>query len=376
MRAITVIGGGLGGLVAAITARERGAAVRLIEAHKTLGGRWRSSRGPYIVHEGPHVIYRGGDLWRWLKRRGFGSTASVPLRLASRFTFWHGGNLYRRPPLPLIKVLAARVGAVPVDESYLSWASRRFGEEAARVSAAATGVGIFYWNPGELAANFVWKRLKRVFAVPPAASYRQGSWGAMFADLGDYARARGVSIELGSRVTEVGPGVTIVATELESARRLLTDDSLQWPSGRTALLDLGLAAGGRDAFAVSDLDSGGWLETFSLLDPSLAPDGHALVQMQMPLQPAEGKADGIRRLEAIADAALPSWRERVRFRLESIAAARTGAIDSVGTSWRDRPAIDRGDGVYLAGDCVAAPGLLSEVSFHSAIRAATLATPL
>jgi phytoene dehydrogenase-like protein len=184
-----------------------------------------------------------------------------------------------------------------------------------------------------------------------------------------------VSIELGSRVTEVGSGVTIVATELESARRLLADDSLQWLSGRTALLDLGLAPGGRDAFVVSDLDSAGWSETFSLPDPSLAPDGHAVVQMQMPLQPAEGKADGIRRLEAIADAALPSWRERVRFRLESIAAGRTGAIDCVGTSWRDRPAIERGDGIYLVGDSVAAPGLLSEVSFNSAIRAATLAAP-
>jgi hypothetical protein len=374
MRAITVIGGGLGGLVAAITARERGAEVRLIEAHKTLGGRWRSTHGPYIAHEGPHVIYRDAGLWRWLKRRGFGSTVSVPLRLASRFTFWHGGALHRRPPLALIKVLAARPREVPVDETYLAWAGRRFGEEAARLSAAATGVGIFYWNPGELAADFVWDRLKRVFAVPAAATYRQGSWGAMFADLGDYARSRGVRIVLGSRVSEVGSGLTIVATELESARRLLGDESLEWPSGRTALLDLGLAPGGRDAFAVSDIDSAGWLETFSLPDPSLAPHGHALVQMQMPLRPDEAKADGIQRLEAIADAALPSWRERVRYRLESIAAGRTGAIDFVGTSWWDRPAIERGDGVYLVGDRVAAPGLLSEVSFQSAIRAATLAT--
>ncbi|MDG4865980.1 FAD-dependent oxidoreductase, partial [Streptomyces sp. T-3] len=52
---------------------------------------------------------------------------------------------------------------------------------------------------------------------------------------------------------------------------------------------------------------------------------------------------------------------------------RTGAVDRPGTTWRDRPAIDRGDGVYLAGDQVAAPGVLSEVSFNSAIEAATLA---
>jgi hypothetical protein len=39
----------------------------------------------------------------------------------------------------------------------------------------------------------------------------------------------------------------------------------------------------------------------------------------------------------------------------------------------DRPAIDRGDGVFLCGDQVAAPGCLSEVSFASAIDASTLA---
>ena len=44
----------------------------------------------------------------------------------------------------------------------------------------------------------------------------------------------------------------------------------------------------------------------------------------------------------------------------------TGAIDLPGTTWRDRPAIDRGNGIFLAGDQVAAPGLLSEVAFASA----------
>jgi len=48
----------------------------------------------------------------------------------------------------------------------------------------------------------------------------------------------------------------------------------------------------------------------------------------------------------------------------------TGALDLPGTTWRDRPAIDRGKGIFLAGDQVAALGLLSEVAFASASRAA------
>ena len=53
--------------------------------------------------------------------------------------------------------------------------------------------------------------------------------------------------------------------------------------------------------------------------------------------------------------------------------ARSGALDLPGTTWRERPAVDRGDGVFLAGDMVAAPGLLSEVSWASAIEASRLA---
>ena len=48
-------------------------------------------------------------------------------------------------------------------------------------------------------------------------------------------------------------------------------------------------------------------------------------------------------------------------------------MDLPGTTWRDRPAVDRGYGVYLAGDQVAAPGVLSEVSFTSALEAVSLA---
>jgi hypothetical protein len=52
---------------------------------------------------------------------------------------------------------------------------------------------------------------------------------------------------------------------------------------------------------------------------------------------------------------------------------RSGALDLPGATWRDRPAVDRGEGVFLCGDQVAADGCLSEVSFASAIEAGTRA---
>jgi phytoene dehydrogenase-like protein len=406
MKSITVIGGGLGGLAAAITAAEGGASVTLHEAHRTLGGRWRSTPvrrtvrlragrdrdaiakrtaasdsnaskefGVYRAHEGPHVIYRDGSIWGWLEKRGLlGATCRVPLGAVARFRFWHQGALRVVPPFGFLQALrvSGREG-VPVDQSFHEWASKLVGDEAAEMGASASGVGLFYHDPGSLSAAFVAERLSRVYSLPPAASYRQGSWGAMFSEIGDYARKLGVIIELGSRVSAIGDGITIVATELESARLLLGDNSLDWPSGRAALLDLGVKRDHRDLFVVSDLDTCGWLENFTLPDSTIAPPGEHLVQMQMPIGPESSKSDGIAQLETIADRALPEWRQRTTYRLESVANARTGAVDFPGTSWRDRPAIDRGDGVYLVGDRVAAPGLLSEVSLNSGIQAAQLA---
>ena len=43
---ITVVGGGIAGLVASIACAEGGANVRLLEAHAQLGGRGRSTDGP------------------------------------------------------------------------------------------------------------------------------------------------------------------------------------------------------------------------------------------------------------------------------------------------------------------------------------------
>jgi flavin-dependent dehydrogenase len=53
MADITVVGGGLAGMVAAITAAEQGAKVHLYEAHQSLGGRARSTPPPFVANDGP-----------------------------------------------------------------------------------------------------------------------------------------------------------------------------------------------------------------------------------------------------------------------------------------------------------------------------------
>jgi hypothetical protein len=192
-------------------------------------------------------------------------------------------------------------------------------------------VATFDADPGRLSAAFVWARMRRVFGgLPPAARYVIGGWSTMLARMEAYARALGVSIELGSRVDRLPEPPVIVATSLAAARPLLGDDSLGWESGRTLLLDLGLRRRRGDAFVISDLDEAGWAERYTAPDPSRAPPGHSLVQAQLPLRPGETSAAGLQRLERLLDLGYAGWPGRQTWRRQGIANGRTGALDLPG----------------------------------------------
>ncbi len=376
MTEITVIGGGIAGLVASIACAESGAPVRLLEAHERLGGRGRSTDGPYVANFGPHVLYANGTLWRFLRERELLPPVARP-PMGGIF-FRAAGARRRTPPLAFSRAVLRlwRVREAPDDVSFRAWVAERCGEQAAELLSRACGVFAFHHDPGELAAGFVWTRFRQAFMdLPPRARYVRGGWSALIDVLERGARERGVRIETRTRVSELpSDGPAIVATELRDAAALLGDDALDWPGGRTVALDLGLTGTRRTPFVVWDLDEAGWIETYSIPDGTLAPDGHALVQAQMPLRPGETTDDGEHRLEALLDASFGDWRERVTFRRRQLLDGRSGALDLPGTSWRDRPAIERGDGVFLCGDSVAAPGLLSDPAVTSALEAAKLAT--
>lgn len=373
MKRITVVGGGLAGLTAAIACAENGAAVRLLEAHEELGGRARSSAGPYKANLGPHVIYKDGPFWAWLEERDLlPRFAGLPLA-GVRFR-WEG-TARRMPPLATVpSVLRLRGREAPVDRDFFGWAASHTDERTARMLSAAAGVYTFHHDPGELSAAFVWSHTVRVLlSPPPTARYVIGGWAALVESLERRVRQLGVEIESGRLVEEMPEPPAIVATELAQARALLGDETLTWPGGHTVCLDLGLERRRGDPFVVSDLDEAGWVERFTAPDPSLAPDGEELVQAQIPVRPGEGAEAAASRLEALLDASLPEWRGRETWRRRQVMKGRTGALDRPGSTWRDRPAIDRGGGIYLAGDMVAAPGLLSEVSVASALEASRLA---
>jgi phytoene dehydrogenase-like protein len=369
MSEITVVGGGVAGLTAAIACAEGGGEVTLFEAHAKLGGRARSTDGPYKANLGPHAIYAGGVLWNWLTERDLMPPLARPPLTGVRFHF--DGAVHRTPPLSLIPPgLRLRGRMAPVDQDFRSWVADHADRRTADYLSSLAGVYTFHHDPGELSAAFVWQRTQRLLLQPrPSARFIIGGWTNLVNALERRARELGVEIVTGEPVDALPDAPVIVALELRDARVVLGDETLRWPSGHTACLDLGLRERRGDPWIVSDLEASGWIERYTAQDPSLAPAGEQLVQGQMPVRPGEGADEAAERLEELLDASFEDWRGRVTWRRRQVMDGRSGALDFPGTTWRDRPAIDRGDGVFLCGDQVAADGCLSEVSFASAIEA-------
>jgi phytoene dehydrogenase-like protein len=366
---LTIVGGGLGGLVSAIAAREAGLDVRLLESKRELGGRARSTPAPYVANWGPHALYADGPMWKWLDERGLARpSAKPPLRHA--LLFRQDGKLRRLPGRALTMAVARlRRTEAPADRSFADWAAELVGDEVATRVAHMAGVFSFDHDPGRLSAAFARDRLVRVTTIPSPARFVIGGWSALVARLVDRIIELGVRIETGARVHTVPDAPVVLAVPIATAADLLGDETLRWPGTTTALLDVGITARRGDPYVVWDLDDAGWVETFTYADPSLAPKGEHLVQAQTGLRPGESLDSGVRRVEAILDAGYPAWRERETWRRRARIQDDSGALDPPGTTWRDRPAVDRGDGVSVVGDMMAAPGLLSEVTHAAALSA-------
>jgi hypothetical protein len=369
--AITIVGGGIAGLTAAIVCAEGGAAVTLLEAHEQLGGRARSSDGPYKANLGPHALY-DGPFVRWMRERDLMPAHCSPRLTRARLRV--EGELRRTPPLgSLPGVLRLRGRHAPVDVDFRTWVASHTDERTAAMLSSACGVFTFHHDPGELSAAFVWPHAVRLLlSVPSVVRYPVGGWSTLMESLERGARRLGVTVRSASRVTELPEPPVIVATELGQASELL-GEQLSWKSGNAVCLDLGLCQRQGDPAVVSDMDESGWIGRYSDTNPTIAPDGEELIQAQMPIRPQESVEQAALRLERLLDVAVADWRQRETWRRRQVMDARSGALDMPGETWRDRPAVDRGDGVFLAGDMVAAPGLLAEVSWASAIDAGRLA---
>lgn len=367
---VQVIGAGIAGLVAAISVAEAGVPVVVHEAARERGGRARSTDGPWRANYGPRAIYGDGDMARWLRSNKLMPATVRPPVTGVRVR--SNGDL-KRMPLSLILATLRLTRGAPASVSFEEWAGVR---ASAPVVGAAVGMAhlpTFHAEPGALSAAFVAERLRRVTVRASSIRYVSGGWSCLVAMLERRCAELDVTTRRSAPIGVLPEGPVIVATGRHAAEKLL-GHALPGEGTRVAMLDVGLSTRSRRApFAVVDLDQRTYLARYSEADRSLAPQDAELVQCSTPLHEGETADDGRLRLERALDLTLPDWRSRLAWRRDGVAVDRTGAVDAPGTTWSDRPAIDQGNGVLLAGDYVAAPGMLSEVSWASAMRAAELA---
>lgn len=375
-QAIHVVGGGVAGLVAAITACEGGAPVVLYEGADRLGGRALGGTDRTGVNLGPHVLFTDGALVKWLRARNVAVPLRWPPTRGFRVIRDRGTRLPIRETIELTATLRRR--PAPVDESFRDWTDRAFGASKSELLCRLAGLFTFHHDPGSLSARFVWDRYRRTFLSPDRVRWIGGGWSSLADALLTRAQLLGVQIETGARLTPstMPEGPTVVATSLTDAARLL-ERRLRWPGARTALLDVVTRSGPRWPSVVadvrSDLPTCCMIERETAIEPGLVGVGAELFQAHLGIGPGVGVSSGVNRIEDALDRSVPGWRESMIWHRGHVVAQSTGAVDPPGTTWRDRPAVDQGDDRFLAGDAVAAPGLLSEVSVNSAIQAARLA---
>jgi len=364
MTEIKIIGGGIAGLVAAISVAEQGGSAVLYEASPKLGGRARTEDGPYRPNLGPHALYHGA-FSDWLMAEGLCPEIEPPRKSAFKLA---RANRVRMLPLALLPMLRSLKREAPIDLDYRSWAHQQMSRRGAEAAIGFASLPTFHGEPGSLSAAFVHERIQRSFANP-SVSYPKGGFGAIIDSLAFHAKRLGVRIETGKKLASLPDGPVIVATDFRAARRLLDDPAIDWPAPRTAMFDIAVETNRKDRTAVLDVDRGVYVSDYSAYDSTLAPAGQHLYQCCAGLREGEELTSGLARIRSVLDLSIPDWSSRCQWKRQGFSEG-AGAADPPGSSWRDRPALARGDDRWLVGDRVAAPGILCEVAFNSARQAA------
>lgn len=267
MPEVTVVGGGIAGLTAAITAAQHGARVRVLEERAELGGRARTSPLPYRANLGPHALYSDGAFWRWLDEAGL--LPATVSRGQTVLTYRSQGELIDQPPTlraAIARILSQRPGG---DVSFRQWMRTLVGDEAADILAALAFIPTYDPDAGQLSAAFVSERLRRA-VQPGVAHYVVGGWGTLVSRLAEHATSLGVAIETKNKVVRLPPAPVIVATSAASAERLLPGAELRARETRVGLLDVAIEGSNDIPASLLDIDERlYWAATQLSIDPSL-----------------------------------------------------------------------------------------------------------
>lgn len=419
-RDVIVIGGGLAGLTAAITAARAGARTTLLEGLSRAGGRARSwVREGFHFNMGPHALYRGGPGMAVLQELGVRPAGSAPSSSGNLAVA--GGRTYALPA-GLVSLLTtsllevgeklevarflnalphldtARYDAVPVgaalDELLRGEGSRGLARALVRLTS-------YSHAPGRVSAGVALAQMKQALAT--GVLYLHGGWQVLVDELTALARKHGVVVETGApaRVAESRDGcpavrqdgrplrragAVVLAMGPREVRRLVdggTDATLRRLEdgalpARMAVLDVGLRRLPRPKRCFSlGIDVPTYVSVHSAT-ARLAPAGAALVHVGRYLAPGETpeRAELRAELEEALELLQPGWRAELVIDRFLPGATVAGALPLAAEGGlAARPGVELADrpGFFLAGDWIGARGLLADASLASGQEAGAAA---
>lgn len=404
-RTVHIVGGGIAGLLAALELARAGVTVVVHEAAGEFGGRARTREVEgFLFNRGPHALYCQGAFKRELDRFGIAYSGGRSLSGSSKAVF--DGQLHELPTslgsilrtslfglrekLAYIRVFRAIMGGATGASSFADWLDEQRLPPRVRAVVEAVGRLSSYANGAEdISARAL---LEQIRLTTGGTMYIDGGWISLVHGLADAARAAGAELRVKSRVSQVvrsdeglhlllhgGESITVDAVILavaphEAAAMAPEVDSLakaaeQVRPVRASTLDLALRRFPSQAHDfVLGIDTAHYLSVHSG-SARLAPVGGALVHIAKYLPVGETPGDVVAELEAVADLAMPGWRE-----LEVSRQTLRGMPVSNGLPrWdRPRPGVSVADapGLFLAGDWVGEEGMIADAAAASAIKAA------
>lgn len=427
-RDVIVIGGGLAGLTAAITAAEAGARTTLLEGVSRTGGRARTwSREGFHFNMGPHALYRDGAGMAVLAAMGVRPEGGVPSQSGS-FALARGRSFAL--PTGLVSLLSTSLldlgeklelarflNAVPridatrfesvsleaaLAELLARPANRRLAEALVRLTS-------YTHAPRLVSAGVVLAQVQQ--ALAKGVLYLHGGWQVLVDRLSQRARECGVSVETRALVRAVDceghrfwirqdghpprrADAVVLAVGPREASRLVEgggDRELRRVAEgalpvRMAVLDVALhrLPRHRRLFGLG-IDVPTYVSVHSAV-ARLAPPGAAVVHVGRYLAPDESPDRTALRaeLEEALERLQPGWRAELvteRFLPGLIVANALPVAAPGGLAARAGVALAHRPGLFLAGDWVGRRGLLADASLASgreaghaaASRAAALA---
>ena len=414
---IIIIGGGLGGLAAALYLARAGHRVTVLERSSALGGRARTSAVQgFSLNLGPHALYRGGAGTRVLEDLGVPLSGRAPDLRGARAL--HRDRMHALPvgAWPMLTTgllglrdrlatarLLTRLPAIDADAfagtSVGDWIrGLGVGPTVELLVHAMVRLSSYAHAPDGPTALDAAHAIRQLVLAQSGVIYLDGGWQSLVDGLRARAEAAGVDIRTRARVEAVvrrpdgtlevrmagdvrhPARVVVVATPPDVAAALLAPVSRAaraWAADsvpvRAACLDIALRHLPRPRATLAlGMDEPIYFSVHSGA-AALAPAGGAVIHLARYLRPGEPPdARAVRQqLEALLDRLQPGWRAHlVHARFLPAMTVASALPLAAGQGRRPGPAVPDAAGVHIVGDWVGDGGLLADATLASARQAA------